>query len=179
MLRALTRRLAREESGMTLIELLIVTTIIGILTSVATPSYLQFKSGANKAAASANLASIVPDIEWYAYDNTPGEATATDPDYNGSDAAFTGTNADSGYADTWTGHDFMTILQQRYDSAINTSNYSWDPSGWSPTAGDTTTNDYCAYTTVGVWYAAKHGPNGAITTGQTMHLGANGDCYAS
>lgn len=163
---------------MTLIELLIVTTIIGILTSIATPSYLGFKSGANKAAASANLASIVPDIEWYAYDNVPGANTGNDPDYNGSDAAFTGTNADTGYTDAWAGHDMMTLLQTKYDSSINTANYSWDPSGWSPSSGSTTANDYCVYTTVGAWYAAKHGPNGQITTGQTMHLGANGDCYA-
>jgi prepilin-type N-terminal cleavage/methylation domain-containing protein len=179
MLRALTMRLAREESGMTLIELLIVTTIIGILTSVATPSYLGFASNANKAAASANLASIVPDIEWYAYDNVPGAATSNDPDYNGTDAAFTGTNGDTGYDDTWAGHDMMTLLKTKYDSSITTANFSWDPVGWAPTSGSTTATDYCVYTTVGVWYAAKHGPNGAITTGQTMHLGANGDCYAS
>ena len=178
MVRMLTTRLAREESGMTLIELLIVTTIIGILTSIATPSYLSFKSGAQKAAASANLASIVPDIEWYAYDNVPGADTSKDPDYNGTDAAFTGTNADTGYDDTWAGHGMMTLLQTKYDSSINTANYSWDPTGWSPTSGSTTATDYCVYTTVGVWYAAKHGPNGQITTGQTMHLGANGDCYA-
>lgn len=163
---------------MTLVELLIVSMIIGILTSVATPSYLGFRNNANKAAASANLASIVPDIEWYAYDNVPGEAAANDPDYNGSDAAFTGTNGDSGYNDTWAGHDFMTLLQGKYDSSIDTSAYSWDPAGWSPTAGSTAASDYCIYTTLGVWYAAKHGPNGAITTGETMHLGANGDCYA-
>jgi prepilin-type N-terminal cleavage/methylation domain-containing protein len=177
MFRALTKRLAREESGMTLIELLIVSMIIGILTSVATPSYIGLRQNADKAAASANLAAIVPDIEWYAYDNTPGASTARDPDYNGTDAAFTGTNADSGYTDL-SSTDFMTLLESRYDSSINTANYSWDPSGWDPTSGMTTSTDYCVYTTVGTWYSAKHGPNGAITTGQTMHLGANGDCYA-
>ena len=163
---------------MTLIELLIVTAIIGILTSIATPSYLGFRNNAEKASASANLASIVPDIEWYAYDNVPGASTASDPDYNGSDAAFTGTNADNGYDDTWTGHDFMTLLQTKFDQSIDTSKYVWDPPGWSPSSGSTTSNDYCVYYTAGAWYAAKHGPNGQITTGVTMHLGANGDCYA-
>src|ERR1051326_4611978 len=105
MLRALGRRLAREESGMTLIELLVVSAILGILTSIATPSYLGFRDNANKTAASANVYAIVPDIEWYAFDNYAGSPPSRDPDYNGSDASYTGTNADTGYADTWAGHD--------------------------------------------------------------------------
>jgi prepilin-type N-terminal cleavage/methylation domain-containing protein len=177
MLRALTQRLAREESGMTIIELLIVTSIIGILTSIATPSYLGFKDSADKTAAAANVASIVPDIEWYSFDNYPGAPAGRDPDYNGSDAAYTGTNADTGYTDA-SATDFMTLLNSKYDNSIIPAHYTWDPVGWSPASGLTTSTDYCLYTTVGPWYAAKHGPNGAISTGKTMHLGANGDCYA-
>jgi type IV pilus assembly protein PilE len=178
MLRALGKRLAQEESGMTLIELLIVSAIIGILTSIATPSYLGFRNNADRAAASANVAAIVPDIEWYSFDNYAGSPASRDPDYNGTDAAYTGTNADSGYTDA-SATDFTTLLQTHYDNSVGAGNYTWDPAGWSPAAGSTTANDYCLYTTVGTWYAAKHGPNGAITKGQTMHLGANGDCFAS
>ncbi|HKB93919.1 MAG TPA: prepilin-type N-terminal cleavage/methylation domain-containing protein [Gaiellaceae bacterium] len=179
MLRRLTRRLAREESGFTLIELLTVSAILGILTSMAAPSYLTFRNNADKAAASANLSAIVPDVEWYAYDNAAGAAFSRDPDYNGSDAAYTGTNADTGYADVWAGHDVISLLQSKYDVSIVTSRFTWDPAGWAPTAGMTTSTDYCVYTSMGTWYAAKHGPGGAITKGQTMHIGANGDCYAS
>ena len=163
---------------MTLIELLIVSTILGILTSIATPSYLGFKDSANKAAASANVAAVVPDVEWYAFDNYAGSPASRDPDYNGSDAAYTGSNADSGYTDM-SATAFITLLQARYDTSIDATAYTWDPAGWSPGAGFTVANDYCLYTVMGTWYAAKHGPNGAITKGQTMHLGANGDCYAS
>jgi prepilin-type N-terminal cleavage/methylation domain-containing protein len=179
MLRALGRRLAREESGMTLIELLVVSAILGILTSVATPSYLGLRDKANKAAASANVYAIVPDVEWYAFDNFPGSGPTRDPDYNGTDAAYIGTNADSGYTDAWAGNDFMTILQTKYDPSISSSNYTWDPPGWVPAAGLTTATDFCIYTTVGPYYGAKHGAGGAITTGTTMTIGANGDCYAS
>ena len=163
---------------MTLIELLIVSTILGILTSIATPSYLGFKDSANKAAASANVAAVVPDVEWYAFDNYAGSPASRDPDYNGSDAAYTGSNADSGYSDL-SATAFITLLASRYDTSIDASHYTWDPAGWLPAAGFTVSNDYCLYTVMGTWYAAKHGPNGAITKGQTMHLGANGDCYAS
>ena len=179
MLTALAKRLAREESGFTMIELLIVMSIIGILTSVATPSYLGFRDNANKAAASADVYAIVPDVEWYAFDNSAGANPSIDPDYNGADAAYTGTNADEGYTDNWAGHSLLSILQSKYDPSISTSNYTWDPAGWSPSSGMTTATDYCVYTTVGQWYGAKHGPSGAITTGRTMHVGANGDCYAS
>jgi prepilin-type N-terminal cleavage/methylation domain-containing protein len=179
MLRLLVKRLAREESGMTLIELLIVSAILGILTSVATPSYLGLRDSANKAAASANVYAIVPDVEWYSFDNFPGSNTSRDPDYNGTDAAYSGTNADDGYSDLWAGHPFMTILATKYDPSIDPTKYTWDPAGWSPAAGYTTATDFCVYTTVGQWYGAKHGASGAITTGKTMHLGANGDCYAS
>jgi prepilin-type N-terminal cleavage/methylation domain-containing protein len=178
MLAAIRTRLVSEESGFSLIELLTVSCIIGILTSIATPSYLGFKSNAQKTAASANLAAIVPDIEWYAFENIPGAETLRDPDYNGSDAQGTGTNADSGYDDTWSGHSFMSILQAKFDATINPANFTWDPTGWAPSTGLTTATDYCVYTTVGPWYAAKHGPGGAITTGATMHVGSNGDCYA-
>jgi type IV pilus assembly protein PilA len=174
MLSTVRTRLASEESGYTLIELLIVLIILSTLMAIALPSYLSFKNRANGTAAAANVRSVVPDIEAYNADNYSGAPTSQDPDYDGTAAS----NTDSGYAGLT-----LSILQSKYDGSIVLSAYQWDPAGWAPATGLTTSTDYCIYSLVGTRYAAKHGPNGSITTGATMHLGGAGalpdNCYAS
>ncbi len=93
MLTALRRRL-RSEKGFTLIELLVVMIILAILTAIAIPSYLSFKDRANRAAAGADVRSIIPSIESYFSDNG-----------------------------TYSGMTIAT-LQSNYDQAINLSTYT-------------------------------------------------------
>jgi len=62
-------RLAHEESGFTLIEVLVTLIVIAVLLTIAIPSYLGFDGRANKSAAQANLRTVLPALAAYHADN--------------------------------------------------------------------------------------------------------------
>ncbi|MDO9377442.1 MAG: prepilin-type N-terminal cleavage/methylation domain-containing protein [Nocardioidaceae bacterium] len=57
------------EGGFTLIELLVVVVIIGILTAIAVPLYLNYQKGANDKAAQSDLRGAVSALEQCMADN--------------------------------------------------------------------------------------------------------------
>jgi type IV pilus assembly protein PilA len=156
------RRLAGEE-GFTLVELTIVLLILGILLTVAVPSYLSFKDRASKTAAQADVAQAIRSVMSYGADNFP--AAPTDPD-----AVISTT--DSGYENI-----SLTALAAKYDAALSTvagAPFVLDPAGWNGNV--TSASDFCLTASVGRWIAVQHGPGAAVTVGT---LFTPGTCVVS
>jgi len=66
-----------RDDGFTLLELLIVVQILGILVSIAFPSYLSFKLRALKSAAQANVRAAVEGVEGYSGEHGTGYSGLT------------------------------------------------------------------------------------------------------
>lgn len=170
-LSAIRLRLARDERGFTLLELMIVVIVLGILIAVAGPTYLSFKDKARKSAAAANLRNVVEALNAYANDNFAGASTSTDPDWNGTDAKNTGTNADNGWHNGYSGKTMLDLLKAKYNPALPSFTIN---NGYTPSPSDS--GDYCIYTTSGVWYAARKSTDTTTSVGKQMDLSG---CKAS
>jgi type IV pilus assembly protein PilA len=122
------------EGGFTLIELLVVIIILGILLAIAVPSYIGFKSKAEKSAAQANVRAAVPAVEAFYADN----------------GTYVGIN-NAATAATAPGIGF-------YDPASAAKVSIVTAGAMAPS-----TTSYCIYSTTGGSTFFKNGPAGNIT----------------
>src|SRR4051795_8586918 len=140
-------RLQSEESGFTLVELTIVLLILGILMTIAVPSYLSFKDKAGKTAAKADVAQAQRSVIAYGADNYPN--APNDPNADPTDSGYTALD--------------LNKLATKYDASISTlpgSPYVINPLGF---VGSST--DFCLTATVGRWIAVQHGPGATVSVG--------------
>jgi type IV pilus assembly protein PilA len=77
MLLKLRQRMAREESGFTLVELLVVMLILGLLAAIAIPSFFNQRDKARDADAKELVRTAQTAMETYATDNQGSYAGAT------------------------------------------------------------------------------------------------------
>ena len=140
------RRLASEEA-FTLVELTIVLLILGILLTIAVPSYLSFKDRAYKTAAKADVAQLMRSVISYGADNYPN--APADPNANPADNGYTGVD--------------LATLATKYDASIST--VAGAPFVINPVGFAASSTDFCLTATSGRWIAVQHGPGGGITVG--------------
>jgi prepilin-type N-terminal cleavage/methylation domain-containing protein len=158
-IRALALRLQRRlegDEGFTLIELTIVLLVLGVLLSIAVPSYLSFKDQASKTAAKSDVSHALRAVQAYANDNFPG--SQADPNAN---------TTDSGYLNI-----SLNALATKYDASISTvpgAPFVVDPLNWN--SSTTSKTDFCLTATVGRWTAAVNN-TGKITVGALFTPGS-------
>jgi len=146
-LERIQRRLVAEEA-FTLVELTIVLLILGILLTIAVPSYLSFKDRAYKTAAKADVAQVIRSVISYGADNYPN--APADPNADPTDSGYTGV-------------DNLATLATKYDASLSTvagAPYVINPAGFAASS-----TDFCVTAAAGRWIAVQHGPGGGISVG--------------
>jgi prepilin-type N-terminal cleavage/methylation domain-containing protein len=142
------RRLASEE-GFSLIELMIVILTMGILMTVAIPTFLSFKDNAAKGAAKQGVSQAIRAVQSYKADNFPNSRDDPDATTSTTDTGFLGIS--------------LTGLAKYDASLVATAGVIVNPNGWNGNVSSAT--DFCLTATSGRWVAVQHGPDTPVTVG--------------
>jgi Tfp pilus assembly protein FimT len=146
------RRLVEDESGVTLLDLLITLVISSILLLIAVPAYLQYADNAYRTTAMSNVKNLAFAAGLYEIENYPG--SVRDPD-------FTVSNVDTGYQG-------MTVAELRtFDSGLASGTYvnnSGTEAGGVTARAALDATHFCVYATAGRWFAYQLDPSGQIAT---------------
>lgn len=106
MLQKLRQRMAREESGFTLVELLVVMLILGLLAAIAIPSFFNQRDKARDADAKALVRTAQTAMETYATDNGGSYAGALPADLVSIEATLNQADGGDGSGDA----DALTVV---------------------------------------------------------------------
>ena len=145
-MQAVARRLAQEESGFTLLELLNVVLILGILMLTAAPTYLTTRDKAYKSTATANARSLVSAARLYAADNSPNSANDPNKTISTTDTGYQGMTV------TW-----LKAYNANIGNAGYVNNSGTEAGGVTVRAALDPTH-YCVYAQSGRWFAYQLNP---------------------
>lgn len=133
------RRLVSDESGYTLIELLLVIVILSILLLIAVPAYLQYEDTASESAAKADARQLATAAAVYGQENATFAAMSIAR---------------------------LKVYDQGLSSVMYVNNSGADAAGVTARVA-LDASHFCVYAHVGRWFAYQLDPAGLLTTTAT------------